>query len=157
MDGTAVAQYSTLCGLLSYSLWVARRSLQAVDVVVGSVENQTAEFVAVVGEAASEVAQAVGAEGVRVVEAVGSQTVNAVPVVSAVLLTLLLLGLRNIVARLWYSRKETMKRQGETPEGNLAQPHALDEVEASPFPYLPWLDMAMLTAVGANLEDGLTL
>ena len=50
-----------------------------------------------------------------------------------------------------------MKRQGETPEGNLAQPHALDEVEASPFPYLPWLDMAMLTAVGANLEDGLTL
>ena len=50
-----------------------------------------------------------------------------------------------------------MKRQGETPEGNLAQPHALDEVEASPFPYLPWLDMALLTAVGANLEDGLTL
>ena len=50
-----------------------------------------------------------------------------------------------------------MKRQGETPEGNLAQSHALDELEPAPFPYLPWLDMALLTAVGANLEDGLTL
>ena len=79
---------------------MARRSLQAVDVVVEVVENQTAEFVAVVGEAAAEVAQAVGTESVRVVEAVGSQTVKAVPIVSGVQLTLLLLALRNIVARL---------------------------------------------------------
>ena len=122
--GATVATYSTLCGLLSYSLLLARRSLQAVDVVVEAVENQTAEFVAVVGEAAAEVAQAVGTESVRVVEAVGSQTVKAVPIVSAVLLTLLLLALRNIVARLWYSRKETMKRRGETPEGMLPHLHA---------------------------------
>ena len=115
---------------------MARRGYQAVDIVVEAVENQTADFVAVVGEAAADVAQAVGTESIRVVEAVGSQTVKAVPIVSAVLLTLLLLALRNIVARLWYSRKETMKLQGETPEGNLAQYHAPREQGPASFPYL---------------------
>ena len=88
------------------------------------------ELVTAVGDTAAEFAQAVGTESVRVVEAVGNQGVKAVPVVSAVLLTLLLLALRNLVARLWYSRKETMKRQGETPEGNVSVP---PERESFPF------------------------
>ena len=86
-----------------------RRTYVAVDAVIEAVEDQTVELVGVIGNTTAGIAQAVGNQSVKIVEAVGSESVKAVPVVSAVLLTLLLLALRNVVARLWYSRKETMK------------------------------------------------
>ena len=153
MHGTTIASANTLCAAISYALMVARRTYYAVDTVIGAVENETVELVTVVGDSAAEFAQAVGTESVRVVEAVGNQGVKAVPVVSAVLLTLLLLALRNLVARLWYSRKETMKRQGETPEGNAQS--MLPDRES--FPYLPWLTQELMASACSNLKDGLAL
>ena len=85
-----------------------------------------------------ELAHVVGNQSVKVVEMIGEESVKAVPVISAVLLTLLLLLLRNIIAKLWYSRKETMKRQGETPEGNV------DSASDPRFPKLPWLTICLL-------------
>ena len=95
------------------------RTYAAVDIVLHAVENQTVELVGVIGNTIAEVAQAVGNQSVKVVEAVGTESVRAVPIVSGVLLTFFLLPLRNVIVKLWYSRKETMKRQGETPEGNV--------------------------------------
>ena len=86
------------------------RTYAAVDIVLHAVENQTVELVGVIGNTTAEVAQAVGNQSVKVVEAVGTESVRAVPIISGVLITLLLLLFRNIIARLWYSRKETMKR-----------------------------------------------
>ena len=99
MHTTSFASASALCAAISYSLLVARRTYYAVDAVIEAVENETVELVAAVGDSAAEFAQAVGTESVRVVEAVGSQSVKAVPILSAILLTLLLLALRNLVAR----------------------------------------------------------
>ena len=106
--------------MISGGLLTMRRTYATVDAVLEAVENQTVELVGVIGNTTVELAHAVGNRSVKVVEAVGEESVKAVPVISAVLLTLLLLLLRNIIAKLWYSRKETMKRQGETPEGNVS-------------------------------------
>ena len=107
----SVASAGAICALISGSLMTLHRTYTAMDIVRNAVENQTVELVGVIGNTTAGVAQAVGNQSVKVVEAVGTESVKAVPIVSAVLLTLLLLLLRNIVAKLWYSRKETMKRQ----------------------------------------------
>ena len=61
------------------------------------------------------------------------------------LLGLLLPLFWNMLTKLWYDRKESMKEQGESLEGN-----ACDSV----FPFVPWLSRGLLSRVVASLEGG---
>ena len=67
----------------------------------------------------------------------------------AIAITLLLLCFRNLANRMAYSKKETMKQQGESPEGNAAA--------LTVHPYIPWAPRGLLARVVANLEDGIML
>ena len=72
---------------------VIRRSVDAVDVVIGAVENKTVEFVGAVGE-----------EGIK-----------CIPVVLGIIMVLMLLLLRQVTERFWWSKKEMLK-EGSRPK-----------------------------------------
>ena len=73
-----------------------RRTYEAADSVIGAVENVTVQFVHEMGE----------------------ESIKVVPLLIGVFITAILLLLRAVANKLWWSRKEMMKADGESPEGN---------------------------------------
>jgi hypothetical protein len=90
VENTASAAVAVLVAATIASMLVIRRSVDAVDVVIGAVENKTVEFVGAVGD-----------EGIRMI-----------PVVLGIFVVLLLILSRQVTERFWWSKKEILKEAG---------------------------------------------
>ena len=78
------------------------------------------------------------------VGAIGDEGIKFIPIVYGIIFVLLLF-LRQVTNRLWWSKKEMLKGTGQNPEANVNV-----EVE---YPYIEWLSKPFLAAAVAN-SDG---
>jgi len=139
VDSSPVAPHPatalTLAGVALGGL-MCRRSYEAFDTVVEAVESST----------------------VGVVEAIGEQTTKVVPVVIGIAITLMLVFTNVMVQKYWVSRKDKMKKYGESPEGNAESlKDAESKMVAAARPYLYWLTHDMISLHVRNLADARSL
>ncbi len=120
VENTATAAVALLVAATTASVLVSQRGVDAVDVVIGAVENKTVEFVGAVGD-----------EGFKMI-----------PVVLGIIMVLMLILLRQVTERFWWSKKEMLKAAGQNPEAN---------VDAE-YPYIQWLSQDFLAREVANLD-----
>ena len=97
VDGTTTATVTLLVASTTAGMFVIRRSVDAVDVVIEAVENKTVEFVSAIGD-----------EGIKFI-----------PIVFGIVCVLLIVFLRQVTNRYWWSKKEMLKGTGQNPEANV--------------------------------------
>jgi len=61
-----------------------------------------------------------------------------------------------MVQKYWITRKETMKKFGETPEGNVLT-YGRTSSGSDLFPFLPWLTRDLVARTTRNIPDAMTL
>jgi len=129
---------AAVVGAVAVAGIIFQRSYETFDIVLAAVENSTVE----------------------IVEAVTHETTKAIPIFMGIVVTLILLFLRVLVQKYWTSRKETMKKCGESPEGNAAlgdADTARSYGEDHPYPFLPWLNRDVIARATRNLPDAMVL
>ena len=127
---TVVITGATAIGVTS-TMWLVGRGFQTVDVIAGAVETNVK----------------------MVIDRVGEESSKIVPVIIAMVITLLLIVVHQLVQKFWWmSPKQWMFKSGANPEGNMASLQ-----DGRSLPRIKWLSRALISRVVANHTDAVAL